>query len=189
MPTKSLFMYDGYPKDCVLAAVTVDTNWLVWSKDGVWTCNLSAHIWARALLSKTTTESAWSTSRFSVSNDGCMTTSPSWVFGNTPYVWWFFFGNLSFNRSKIKNRGQIRFLHLWSVRRRKPSEYGDVRVLENLKLESWDDVKMSTNNGRRIGDYRSPANLETSLRWNKEEYISIPCSPLFAEYDPGRRRQ
>ena len=69
----------------VLEAITVDTNWLVWSKDGVWTCSLSAHIRARALLSKTTTESAWSTSRLSVSNElyGCTTTSPSWVFGNT----------------------------------------------------------------------------------------------------------
>jgi len=26
MPTKSLFMYDGYRKDCILAAITVDTN-------------------------------------------------------------------------------------------------------------------------------------------------------------------
>ena len=126
MPTNSLFMYDGYRKDCILAAMTVDTNWLVWSKDGVWTCSLSAHIRARAILSKTITESAWSTSRFSVINElyGCTTTSLSWVFGNTlVYVWMIFLGNLSFNRSKKKG----------TKARSRSSSY-EVYSDENLKI-------------------------------------------------------
>ena len=62
-----------------------------------------------------------------------------------------------------------------------------------------DDVKISTNNGRRIGlqgehHQRVQSSSESGdefkrERWDNEDYIRIPYSPSLAEGDPGRRRQ
>ena len=62
-----------------------------------------------------------------------------------------------------------------------------------------DVIKMSTNNGKKGGrrqehHQRVQSSSESGqgfkcMKWDKDEYIRVPYSPLLAEYDPGRRRQ
>ena len=61
------------------AAMTVDTMEFIWSMVGVWMRRRSSAMAVSAELSSTTTESALSTSRFSVKMllYGCTTTSPA----------------------------------------------------------------------------------------------------------------
>ncbi len=86
----------------VLAAMTVDTSELTCSNVGLSRCSRSTAMRFSAVLSSTTTLSAFSVSRFSASSAlyGCTTTSELSVwFGNTEYVWISFFGNRSFSFS------------------------------------------------------------------------------------------
>ena len=65
-PTMSLFMYPGYHKVVVEAAITVDTIELIYSKVGCSNFSRSTAILFKALLSSTTTESALRANRFKV---------------------------------------------------------------------------------------------------------------------------
>ena len=58
-PTMSLFIYPGYLRVVVDAAITVDTIELIYSNVGWRSFNQSTAILFKALLSKTTTESAF----------------------------------------------------------------------------------------------------------------------------------
>jgi hypothetical protein len=101
-PTKSLFIYPGYLKVVVDAAITVATNEFVYDTVGIGIFNLSTAILFNAVLSNTTTASALQANLFNVSKllYGYTTTSlvSKWL-GNTEYVWIIFLGNLSFKRS------------------------------------------------------------------------------------------
>lgn len=57
--TKSLFIYPGYLKVVVDAAITVATNEFVYETVGIGIFNLSTAILFKAVLSKTTTASAF----------------------------------------------------------------------------------------------------------------------------------
>ena len=58
---------------------------------------------------------------------------------------------------------------------------------------------MSTNNGKKSGlpqehHQRVQSSSESghefkSMKWDEDEYIRVPYSPLLVEYDPRRRRQ
>jgi len=76
-PTKSLFIYEGYLRVVVLTDIIVETSLLICVKLGFWICNLSEAILFKAVLSKTTTQSAHSVNLFNVNNElyGCTTTS------------------------------------------------------------------------------------------------------------------
>jgi len=65
-PTRSLFMYPGYLRVVVLAAITVDTSEFVCANVGVSTCSLSTAIRSNAVLSSVTTQSHCIMSRFKV---------------------------------------------------------------------------------------------------------------------------
>mmetsp|Transcript_9266 Transcript_9266/g.32186 ORF Transcript_9266/g.32186 Transcript_9266/m.32186 type:complete len:217 (+) Transcript_9266:251-901(+) len=66
-PTRSLFMYPGYRRVVVLAAITVDTRELVCAKLGFSMLSLSTAMRFSAVLSSTTTLSQLSARRFRVS--------------------------------------------------------------------------------------------------------------------------
>ena len=65
-PTKSLFVYPGYLKVVVEAAMTVDTNEFTWCTLGFGIRNLSTAILFNAVLSRTTTQSAFTANLFNV---------------------------------------------------------------------------------------------------------------------------
>ena len=97
-------MYPGKRSVFVDAAITVETSELICSTLGLSMCIRSVAMRLSAVLSNTTTASAFSVRRFSVSSElyGCTTTSDesAW-FGKTEYVWISFFGKWSFKCSKI----------------------------------------------------------------------------------------
>ena len=66
-PTKSLFIYPGYLKVVVDAAITVATNEFVYDTVGIGIFNLSTAILFNAVLSNTTTASALQANLFNVS--------------------------------------------------------------------------------------------------------------------------
>ena len=116
-PIRSLFMYDGYRSVAVDVDMMVETSSLIWEKLGLVMWSLSTAILLRAVLSRTTTQSADWVSRFRVSSElyGCTTTSEapmeavttpdeeelvSW-FGKTLYVWTSFFGYLQKKKNVI----------------------------------------------------------------------------------------
>lgn len=130
-PTKSLFIYEGYLKVVVLTDMIVETSLLICVKVGLLMCNLSEAIRFKAVLSRTTTQSAHWVSLFNVNNElyGCTTTSlqqikiqdvytntsnlyiscqtniyliSSWL-GKTLYVSINFLGNLSARDSNMKD--------------------------------------------------------------------------------------
>mmetsp|Transcript_10886 Transcript_10886/g.36328 ORF Transcript_10886/g.36328 Transcript_10886/m.36328 type:complete len:271 (+) Transcript_10886:498-1310(+) len=104
-PTRSLFMYPGYRSVVVEAAMTVETKELTWCTDGLAMRRRSTAMRFSAVLSSTTTQSALTARRFSVSIElyGCTTTSDwsSSQFGKTEYVCTSFFGKCSFNASRM----------------------------------------------------------------------------------------
>ena len=66
IPTKSLFIYPGYLRVVVDAAITVATREFVYDTVGMGIFNLSTAILLRAVLSSTTTASAFYANLFSV---------------------------------------------------------------------------------------------------------------------------
>ena len=76
-PTKSLFVYPGYLSVVVDAAMTVLTNELTWCTLGFGILNLSTAILFNAVLSNTTTQSAFTANllRVRIELYGCTTTS------------------------------------------------------------------------------------------------------------------
>jgi len=76
-PTKSLFIYEGYLKVVVLTDMIVETSLLICVKVGLLMCNLSEAIRFKAVLSRTTTQSAHCVNLFNVNSElyGCTTTS------------------------------------------------------------------------------------------------------------------
>lgn len=85
-PTKSLFIYPGYRRVVVLADITVETSEFVWEKVGFERWRRSTAILFNAVLSRTTTQSAFCVKRLRVNRElyGCTTTSlvSIWL-GNT----------------------------------------------------------------------------------------------------------
>jgi len=104
-PTRSLLVYPGYLNVVVEAAMTVETNELTWCTDGFGILNLSTAILFNAVLSSTTTQSAFTANLFNVKIElyGCTTTSDwsSSQFGKTEYVDTSFFGKWSFKCSRM----------------------------------------------------------------------------------------
>ena len=87
------------------AAMTVETSELICAIVALSECSRSVAMRLSAVLSSTTTASALSVSRLSVSSElyGCTTTSPpSWLLGKTEYVWISFFGKWSLIASSIR---------------------------------------------------------------------------------------
>lgn len=75
--TKCSFMYEGYLKVVVRTDIIVETSLEISAKLGFWICNLSEAILFRAVLSKTSTQSAHGASLLKAKNEryGCTTTS------------------------------------------------------------------------------------------------------------------
>tara|TARA_B110000008_G_scaffold248960_1_gene261368 strand:+ start:190 stop:561 length:372 start_codon:yes stop_codon:yes gene_type:complete len=68
-PIKSLFIYPGYLRVVVLAAITVLTNEFNWPTEGFGIRSRSTAIWLSAVLSRTTTASAFNVRRFNVKRE------------------------------------------------------------------------------------------------------------------------
>lgn len=70
-------MYEGYLSVVVLTDIIVETSLFIWVKLGFCMCNLSDAILFKAVLSKTTTQSAHWVNLFNVNKElyGCTTTS------------------------------------------------------------------------------------------------------------------
>lgn len=89
-PTKSLFMYPGYLRVVVEADITVETREFNWLTVGFEILRRSTAIRFKAVLSSTTTASAFNVNLFKVSRElyGCTTTSGELSqLGNTEYVY------------------------------------------------------------------------------------------------------
>lgn len=82
-PTISLFMQPGYLRVVVDAAITVETIELIYSNVGCKSFNQSTAILFRALLSSTTTESAFKVSHFKLNKQLYGYTTTSLMSGNT----------------------------------------------------------------------------------------------------------